>query len=199
MKQKNLDELFMHELEDIYDAEHQLVETLPKMAKAATNPGLVKAFESHLEETKGQIKRLRQVFEACGESPKRETCKAMKGLVEEGSKVIEDAEEGDARDAGLIAAAQKVEHYEIATYGTLITWARTGGYKEEAKLLEQNLAEEKTANMTLTNIAEDGVNEAAEAEESEEDEGEEVKASPKARKAAAPKRKAPARSRRAAR
>jgi ferritin-like metal-binding protein YciE len=170
MKLSTLDELFTHELKDLYDAEHRLVEALPKMAKAATDPELVKAFEKHLAETRRQVTRLKEVFVACGETAERETCEAMKGLIEEGEEVIEDAEEGPVLDAALIAAAQKIEHYEIASYGTLITWAQLSGYTEEQQLLQQNLDEEKSADEKLTEIAESSVNVAAEAENEEEEE-----------------------------
>jgi ferritin-like metal-binding protein YciE len=169
MKLSTLDELFTHELKDLYDAEHRLVEALPRMAKAATDPELVRAFEKHLAETRKQITRLKDVFAACGETAERETCEAMKGLIEEGEEVIEDAEEGAVLDAALIAAAQKIEHYEIASYGTLITWAQLSGYTEEEQLLQQNLEEEKSADEKLTEIAESSVNVAAEAENEEEE------------------------------
>lgn len=170
MKLSTLDELFTHELKDLYDAEHRLVEALPKMAKAATDPELVKAFEKHLADTRKQVTRLKEVFAACGETAERETCEAMKGLIEEGEEVIEDAEEGPVLDAALIAAAQKIEHYEIASYGTLITWAQLSGYTEEQQLLQQNLEEEKSADEKLTEIAESSVNVAAEAENQEAEE-----------------------------
>lgn len=164
MKLNSLDELFLHELKDLYDAEHQLVEALPKMAKAATDPDLKAAFEKHLAETRKHVTRLRGVFEEIGEEAEREQCKGMKGLVEEGSKVMDDAEEPAVRDAALIAAAQKVEHYEIATYGTLITWVRLAGLDSAQQLLEQTLEEEKAADEKLTDIAESSVNAAAEAD-----------------------------------
>lgn len=162
MKISNLNELFLHELKDLYDAEHQLVEALPKMAEAATAPELVEAFQNHLEETRGHVTRLEEVFAALGEEPDRETCKGMKGLISEGERVIKEVEDGEAKDAGLIGAAQRVEHYEIAAYGTLKVWALTAGI--EAAELEANLAEEKAADEKLTEIAEAGINQEAEAE-----------------------------------
>jgi ferritin-like metal-binding protein YciE len=170
MKLTTLDELFMHELKDLYDAEHQLVEALPKMAKAATDSDLKAAFEKHLMETKKQITRLKEVFAECDETPERETCEGMKGLVEESEEVIEDAEEGPVLDAALIAAAQKVEHYEIATYGTLITWSQLSGKSTAEQLLQQSLEEEKAADEKLSEIAESGVNMAAEATDEEDEE-----------------------------
>jgi ferritin-like metal-binding protein YciE len=194
MKLSTLDELFMHELKDLYDAEHRLVEALPKMAKAATDPDLAAAFEKHLAETRKQVTRLKEVFADCGESPERETCEAMKGLIEEAEEVIEDAEEGPVLDAALIAAAQKVEHYEIATYGTLITWTQLSGENSSAlQLLQQTLEEEKAADEKLTEIAESGVNQAAE----EGDEEEEEAAPAPSRASNRSRSAAPARSRRA--
>lgn len=176
MKISTLDELFMHELKDLYDAEHQLVEALPKMAKAATDPDLAAAFEKHLAETKKQITRLKEVFAECGESAEREECDGMKGLIKEGEKVMEEAEDDAVLDAALIASAQKIEHYEIATYGTLITWAQLAGWTSAQLLLQQTLEEEKAADEKLTEIAESGVNLAAEAAEEDEEEA----AAPKA-------------------
>lgn len=170
MKLSTLDELFMHELKDLYDAEHQLVEALPKMAKAATDPDLRGAFEKHLAETRKQITRLKEVFAECDETPERETCEGMKGLIEEGDEVMQDAEKGPVLDAALIAAAQKVEHYEMATYGTLITWAQLSGNITARLLLQQSLEEEKAADEKLTEIAESSVNVAAEAENEAEEE-----------------------------
>ena len=164
-----LNETFIDELKDTYDAEHQITKALPKMAKAAKNEDLKKAFETHLEETRGHIERLEQVFELCEESPKRKKCKAMQGLLEEGEDLIEE-EEGDA---ALISAAQKVEHYEIAAYGSLSEWAKILGKQEACDLLEQTLTEEKQTDEKLTEIAE-----TANAEENMEDaEAEEEKPS----------------------
>jgi ferritin-like metal-binding protein YciE len=149
-----LRETFLDELSDIYDAEHQLTKALPKLAKAAEDETLKEAFESHLEETENHIQRLEEVFEIFGEKAKGKKCKAMKGLVEEGEELIKE----DAGDAGLICGAQKVEHYEIATYGSLATWAEILGEKDAAKLLNETLDEEKAADDKLTEIAESVVN-----------------------------------------
>jgi len=157
-----LRETLIDELKDIYDAEKQLLKALPKMAKAAEDEELKSAFESHLEETQEHVNRLEQVFKALDEPAKGKKCKAMQGLVEEGEELIEE-EEGDA---ALICAAQKVEHYEIATYGSLEAWAKLLGEDEAARLLAETLSEEKAADETLTSIAETAVN----AEESEEEE-----------------------------
>lgn len=160
-KLNTLQELLVEELKDLYDAEHQLTKALPKMEKAATNPQLQKAFNSHLTETEGHIKRLEQVFESLGEKPSRKTCKAMKGLVEEGSEVIEENAASEVKDAALIASAQRVEHYEIAGYGAARTFAQTLGLNDAAKLLQQTLDEEGKADKKLTQIAESRVNEQA--------------------------------------
>jgi ferritin-like metal-binding protein YciE len=160
-KLNTLQELLVEELKDLYDAEHQLTKALPKMEKAATNPQLQKAFNSHLTETEGHIKRLEQVFESLGEKPSRKTCKAMKGLVEEGSEVIEENAASEVKDAALIASAQRVEHYEIAGYGAARTFAQTLGLNDAAKLLQQTLDEEGNADKKLTQIAESRVNEQA--------------------------------------
>ncbi len=160
-KLANLQELRVEELKDLYDAEHPLTKALPKMASAATNPQLKTAFTSHLAETEGHIRRLEQVFEAMGEKASRKTCKAMKGLVEEGSEVIEEDMDPEVKDAALIASAQRVEHYEIAGYGAARTFAQTLGMKDVAKLLQQNLDEEGAADKKLTQIAESRVNQQA--------------------------------------
>ena len=127
MKLSDLNDLFLHELKDIYDAEHQLLKALPRMARAASSTELQQAFEDHLAQTEQHVERLESVFEACGEEPERETCAGMKGLVAEGERLLKENAEPDVLDAGLIAAAQRVEHYEIAAYGTLIAWAGTAG------------------------------------------------------------------------
>jgi len=157
--QNTLDDLFLDQLRDVYNAEGQLVKALAKMAKAASDPGLKDAFTSHLEETRGQVERLEQVFEALGEKAKGKKCKAMEGLVEEGKEWMGEDAEPDVMDAGLIAAAQKVEHYEIATYGCLCTWAaQLGLSRTVVRLLGQNLDEEKAADEKLTALAEAQVN-----------------------------------------
>lgn len=156
----DLRELFLDELADIMNAEEQLVKALPKMAAVATSQELTAAFESHLAETEYQITRLEQVFASLEEPVQSKECKAMKGLLAEGKDLMEEMADSSALDAALIAAAQKVEHYEIASYGTLCAWAEKLGFSEAAELLDATLDEEKTADDTLTEIAESAVNEA---------------------------------------
>ncbi|MEM6158976.1 ferritin-like domain-containing protein [Erwinia sp. P6884] len=152
---KTLEDLFIHDLSDIYSAEKQITRALPKMARAATDEKLVAAFKQHLEETQGQIERLDQLVEKTeGVRIKRMKCHALEGLVEEAQEIIDSVEAGPVRDAGLIGAAQKVEHYEIATYGTLRAMAARLGYTEAEKLLTETLNEEKTTDEKLTVIAE---------------------------------------------
>jgi ferritin-like metal-binding protein YciE len=162
----SLRETFLEELKDLYDAEKQLVKALPKMAKAAQNEELRAAFEQHLEETKEHVSRLEQVFEAFGESAKSKTCKGMQGLIAEGEELISE-EEGDA---ALICAAQKCEHYEIAAYGSLSSWAKLLEESDAADLLNETLEEEKSADETLTDIAESVANVEEASEEGEEEE-----------------------------
>jgi ferritin-like metal-binding protein YciE len=164
--QSALLELFIDEIKDIYWAEKHLVKALPKMKKAATSPELQEAFENHLEETKGHVERLEEVFSMLEKKPQAKKCDAMEGLVAEGEGVIEDTEAGTAtRDVGLILAAQKVEHYEIATYGGLTQLAKTIGREDIAELLGETLGEEKTADELLTEIAESHINYEASTEE----------------------------------
>jgi ferritin-like metal-binding protein YciE len=173
----DLRETFLEELKDLYDAEKQLLKALPKMAKAAEHEELKEAFETHLEETETHIQRLEEVFEAFGQPAKTKKCKAMQGLVEEAQDLIEE-EEGDA---ALICAAQKVEHYEIASYGSLRTWAEVLDEAKAVELLEETLDEEKATDEKLTEIAESVANpEEAEGEETEE-EGQETPARAKKR------------------
>lgn len=153
MTQKTLQDLFIHELSDIYSAEKQLTRALPKMARAASEAKLAEAFTSHLEETRGQVERIDKIVEATGLRLKRIKCAAMEGLVEEGRDVIEDVEKGPVLDAALIAAAQKVEHYEIASYGTLCTFAKQLGQNDALALLKETLAEEKAADEKLNMLA----------------------------------------------
>jgi ferritin-like metal-binding protein YciE len=157
-KLKNLETLYLHELKDLYDAEHQITEALPKMADKASDDGLKSAFREHLEETRGQIRRLEQVFEMLGEKPKRETCKAMKGLIAEGEEVIKAKGDSDVVDAALIGAAQRVEHYEMAGYGTVRALARELGHQDQARLLKESLDEEKAADTKLNELAKSRVN-----------------------------------------
>jgi len=155
-----LDELFVDELRDLYDAEKQLTKALPKMAKAASSEELRAAFEEHLEQTEGQVQRLEQIFEALGQKATGKKCAAMAGLVKEGEELADDAQAA-VRDAGLIAAAQKVEHYEIAGYGSARTHAQLLGNDEAVQLLEETLEEEKETDQKLTELAESSVNEEA--------------------------------------
>lgn len=157
-------EFFIDEIKDIYWAEKHLVKTLPKMQKAATSQELANAIGEHLEVTKTHVSRLEEIFELLGEKAQAKKCDAMEGLAKEGESIIEDTEEGSAtRDVGIILAAQKVEHYEIATYGGLTQLAKTLGLDDVAKILGQTLSEEKEADETLTDIAENDINyEAAE-------------------------------------
>jgi ferritin-like metal-binding protein YciE len=157
-----LKEFFHDEVKDIYWAEKKLVQTLPKLAKAATSAELRDAFTNHLEETKEHVSRLEQVFDLLGEKPQAKKCDAMEGITEEGASVIEDTEDGTfTRDVALILAGQKAEHYEIATYGGLAEIAKTLGLKDIASILETTLQEEKNADSTLTELAEGSVNEQA--------------------------------------
>lgn len=153
-----LDDLFLQQIEDLYDAEKRLTQALPKMADKATSPQLKQAFQSHLKETEGQIKRLEQVFDLLNKKPERETCAAMKGLIQEGSDVVDAKGDEDVIDAALIAAAQRVEHYEMAGYGTVRNLAKRLGHAQAADLLQQTLDEEGAADKKLTQIAESSVN-----------------------------------------
>ncbi len=150
----SLEPLMIEELRDILDAEKQVTKALPKMARAASSEQLRAAFEEHQQQTSGQIQRLNQVFEEIGERPRGKTCEAMKSLIEEGQQMMEEVEPGPTRDALLIAAAQKVEHYEMAAYGTARTFASLLGHREAARLLEETLDQEKETDARLTNIAE---------------------------------------------
>jgi ferritin-like metal-binding protein YciE len=160
-KFKSLDDVFTHDLRDIYDAEQQLVEALPKMADKASNPELKRAFEDHLRQTEGHVQRLEVVFRRCGLEPERVKCNGMAGLISEGSHVLSAEGDNNAIDAALISAAQRVEHYEIAAYGTLRTFARQLGESVAASVLDATLEEEKQTDTQLTKIAEASVNSAA--------------------------------------
>jgi ferritin-like metal-binding protein YciE len=143
MADQGLKELYLDELKDLYNAENQLVKALPKMAKAASSDKLRQGFEEHLEQTKNHVQRLEKIFQTLGESPKGKKCKGMEGLIEEGSEVMEEGYEGSVMDAALIGAAQRVEHYEIAGYGTVRTMAETLGESDHVSLLEETLQEER--------------------------------------------------------
>src|SRR6266513_876215 len=158
MNLETLKELYVNELRDLYNAEGQLVKALPKMAKAASSDELKEAFGQHLEQTKGHVERLEEVYQEIGETPKGKTCKAMKGLIEEGSEILKEDGEESVIDAGIIVAAQKVEHYEIASYGSVRTFAQLLGKDKSADLLQATLDEESEANELLNKLAEDIVN-----------------------------------------
>lgn len=158
MKLDTLHKLFLNELRDLYHAEGQLLKALPKMAEGATSEELKKAFEEHLKETEGQVERLEEVFELLGETPKGKVCHGMKGLIEEGSEILEEDGEDSVIDAGIIVAAQKVEHYEIAAYGSVRTFAELLGHGEVVDLLEATLEEESAANELLNKLAQEIVN-----------------------------------------
>jgi ferritin-like metal-binding protein YciE len=162
MALETLHDLMVHELKDLYSAERQLVQALPKMAKNATSEELQTALTNHLAETEEHVSRLEQIMEGLGESPKGQKCKGMEGLIEEGKSLLEEDADEDVLDAGIIAAAQRVEHYEIAAYGTVCEYARIMGHTDALALLEQTLEEEKTADSLLTSLAEGGINALAE-------------------------------------
>jgi ferritin-like metal-binding protein YciE len=151
MHENQLKEIYVEELKDLYSAENQLVKALPKMAKAATSDDLRAGFEEHLEQTKGHVQRLEDIFKTLGENPKGKTCKGMQGLITEGSEMIE--KEGEGLDVGLISAAQRVEHYEIAGYGSVAAYADLLGEEEAASLLRMTLEEEKETDQKLTELA----------------------------------------------
>jgi len=153
-----LHDAFIDELRDTYDAEKQLTKALPKLAKASSSPKLRQAFESHLEETQGQIERLEQVFESLDEKARGKHCDGIEGIIEEGKAVMEEDFEGETMDACLIASGQRAEHYEMAAYGTLVAWARSMGHDDVADLLQKTLDEEKAADQKLSTLAEGGIN-----------------------------------------
>jgi ferritin-like metal-binding protein YciE len=158
MKLDSLQKLYVEELRDLYSAENQILKALPKMAKAASSPELKQAFEEHLEQTKGQVDRLERIFEKLGKSPKGKKCKAMEGLVEEGAELMKEDADPAVLDAGLIAAAQRVEHYEIAGYGTVRTYANMLEDQDAADLLQETLDEEGETDKKLTSLAESLIN-----------------------------------------
>jgi ferritin-like metal-binding protein YciE len=165
VQESALNELFIDELKDIYWAEKHLTKALPKMAKAATSDELRSAIENHLAETENHVTRLESAFQSIGEKAVGVKCEAMAGLIKEGEEIVAETEKGSiTRDAGIISAAQKIEHYEIASYGTLRTLAGVLGYNEAAELLDSTLQEEKTADSLLTQIAEAGINQSSKSE-----------------------------------
>ena len=161
MSLDSLEKLFIEELKDVYNAEKQLVRALPRMAKAAESEELQQAFTKHQKETEGHVQRLERIFQQLGQSARGKTCKGMQGLVEEGKEVMEKEGEGPVIDAALIASAQRVEHYEIAAYGCLRTYAELLGMDQAVQLLQQTLAEEEATDKKLTQLGESGINEAA--------------------------------------
>ncbi len=174
----SLHDLFLHELADLYDAEHQILEALPRMVEAVTHKELKKALKDHLHQTEEQVNRLEEVYELLEEEAERQTCDGMKGLLKEGDKMLAAKIDPSVLDAAIISAAQRVEHYEIAGYGVLIAWARLLEHEEVADLLQETLDEEKDADQLLTDIAERVVNveapdEMVEEEEEEDEEEEE--------------------------
>jgi ferritin-like metal-binding protein YciE len=186
MAEDTLHDAFLDELRDTYDAEKQLTKALPKLAKTATSAELRDAFESHLEETRGHVDRLDQVFQSLGEKPRGKHCEGIAGIIEEGKSIMEGDFDEVTMDACLIAAAQRAEHYEMAAYGTLVAWARSMGHDQAADLLEETLEEEKAADQKLSSIAEGGINqeagEAAHSEDSEDEEDAEPAAATPARR-----------------
>jgi len=153
-----MEDLLIHELKDLFNAENQLVKSLPKMAKAASSPELQKAIEDHLEETKNQVQRLEQIFDQLDTSHRGKKCKAMEGLLQEGKEIVAEDAEPSVKDAAIIAAAQRVEHYEIAGYGTAKAFAKILGNEAVAELLNQTLEEEKAADMKLNELAQSSIN-----------------------------------------
>jgi len=153
MRNEGLQQLYIDELKDLYSAETQLVKALPKMAKAATSPDLKQGFEDHLEQTRGHVERLEEIFDSLDQNPKGKKCAGMEGLVKEGSEMLEQSFTGALMDAGIISAAQRVEHYEIAAYGTVCEFARILGHSDQESLLQQTLQEEKETDEKLTEIA----------------------------------------------
>lgn len=172
MTKDSLEELYVEELKDLYNAEKQLTKALPKMAKAADSEELSTAFQEHLEQTKGHVERLEQIFEMMGQKPGNKKCLGMEGLVKEGAEIMGEDYSEDVMDAALISAAQRVEHYEIAGYGTVVAYAELLGEQEHVDLLREILEEEKETDQKLTELSEEINLEAEEGEEGEEEEGE---------------------------
>jgi len=161
MAEKDLKALFLHQLKDTYFAENAILKALPQMAEAAESEELRGAFAVHLKETEGQVRRLEQIFQMVGEKPEGIPCNAIQGIIEEGQEILQEFSDGEALDAGLIAAAQAVEHYEIARYGTLLAWAKQLGLSEAQGLIEETLVEEENTDQVLSELAEDAINPAA--------------------------------------
>jgi ferritin-like metal-binding protein YciE len=161
MTVKSMNDLFLHTLKDLYYAEKQIYKNMPKMAKNAESPDLKRAFEKHREETEGHIERLETIFDQCRAAPRALRCDGIDGILAEAKNAMEEIEDGQVQDAGMLAAAQTVEHYEIARYGTLIAWADRLGMKEAKKLLGETLDEEKKTDQLLTRLAETNINQKA--------------------------------------
>lgn len=192
---RTLHDLFVHQLRDVYSAERQLLQALPRMAKAVTSDDLRGALEAHLGETEEQVTRLDEVFEQLGVTSRGMKCKAMEGLIEEGKELLDEDIDEDVLDAGIIAAAQRIEHYEIAAYGTLCAYARSLGQDSALALLETTLDEEKAADDKLTEVAEGGINALAMREDGDENEDDESVATEDKTPAVNAKKKAPAKRR----
>lgn len=158
---KGFNELMLSFMQDVYYAERQILKALPKMARAAQNEKLKEALNHHREETQMQVERLQKAFEALGKRARGQTCEAINGIIEEGEEIVEEFSAGDVRDAGIIAAAQAVEHYEMARYGTIVAWAKACGQKEVAQLMQETLNEEKKADTLLNELANKQVNQSA--------------------------------------
>ena len=170
MELESLKDLYIDELKDLYSAEKQIVKALPKMAKAASNPQLIKAFNTHLKQTERQVQRLERIFKELDESPRGKKCVGMEGLIEEGNELIKEKPEAEVLDAGLLSKAQHVEHYEMAGYGTVRTYAQQLGFERQAQLLQETLDEEMETDKLLSNLAESSINLEAEAAGEEEEE-----------------------------
>ena len=193
MALENLQDLFLEQLKDVHDAEQRLVKALPKMAREASSEELSSAFEKHLRQTQEHVTRLERVFRSIGESAAKKTCKAMVGLIEEGEEVMKEDADDNVKDAALIAAAQKVEHYEMATYGCLRDWARLLGHDEAANLLQQTLDEEGEADKKLTEIAQSLNVEAMDGEDEVDSDEDRVSAAPRTARPSASRPSTPAR------
>jgi ferritin-like metal-binding protein YciE len=161
MSMKTMNDLLITFMQDVYYAERQILKALPKMAKASENEELKQALMHHREETQGQVERLERAFEALGKRARGQTCEAIKGLIEEGDEIVEEFEAGTVRDAGILACAQAVEHYEMARYGTIIAWAKAVGADDVARLMQETLNEEKQADTTLNQLAQRRINQQA--------------------------------------
>jgi ferritin-like metal-binding protein YciE len=170
MALESMQDLFLNELKDVYNAEKQILKALPRMAKAADAPALQQAFDKHLRETEGHVKRLERIFKSLGQAARGKKCKGMEGLIEEGKEILEEEGAPEVIDAALISAAQRVEHYEIAAYGCLRAFAQLLGYDEADQLLQQTLQEEEATDEALSALGEGGINQAAVAVGADEDE-----------------------------